>query len=139
MSQFPYLARLLSLVTDTLGGKKTQTHTSIKGEETNQLSFLKLKNSDHFSVSSVFLNLFSIGIQLIDKQCCDSFRWTAKGLGHTYTCIHSSPNNVMWQHGWNGSVGDHFSKMITPVTLRFYHNNYILTKSSPPKVRISTK
>ena len=55
MSQFPYLARLLSLVTDTLGKKKTtqNTHTHpYKGEETNQLSFLKPKNSDHFSVSS---------------------------------------------------------------------------------------
>ena len=69
----------------------------------------------------------------IDKQCCDSFRGRAKGLGHTYTCIHSSPNNVMWQHGWEGSVDDHFSKMITPVTLRSYHSNYILTKSSPKK------
>ena len=28
-------------------------------------------------------------------QCCDSFRWTAKGLSHTYTCIHS-PSNSLW-------------------------------------------
>ena len=25
---------------------------------------------------------------IADKQCCDSFRWTAKRLSHTYTCIH---------------------------------------------------
>ena len=28
-------------------------------------------------------------------QCCDSFRWTAKGLSHTYTRIHS-PSNSLW-------------------------------------------
>ena len=26
-------------------------------------------------------------------QCCDSFRWTAKGLNPIYTCIHSPPNS----------------------------------------------
>ena len=26
-------------------------------------------------------------------RCCDNFRWTAKGLSHTYTCIHSPPNS----------------------------------------------
>ena len=24
---------------------------------------------------------------------CDNFKWTAKGLSHTYTCIHSPPNS----------------------------------------------
>ena len=28
----------------------------------------------------------------MDSQCCDSFRGIAKGLSHTYTCIHSLPN-----------------------------------------------
>ena len=28
---------------------------------------------------------------MANQQCCDSFRWTAKGLSHTYTCIHSPP------------------------------------------------
>ena len=27
------------------------------------------------------------------QQIADSFRWTAKGLIHTYTCIHSPPNS----------------------------------------------
>ena len=31
---------------------------------------------------------------IADYQCCDSFRWTAKRLSHTYTCI-LSPSN-MW-------------------------------------------
>ena len=26
-------------------------------------------------------------------NCCDSFRWTAKGLSHTYTCIYSPANS----------------------------------------------
>ena len=27
-----------------------------------------------------------------DQQCCGDFRWTAKELSHTYTCIHSLLN-----------------------------------------------
>ena len=30
---------------------------------------------------------------LADYKCCDSFRWTAKGLSHAYTCIHAPPNS----------------------------------------------
>ena len=30
---------------------------------------------------------------IANQQCCDSLRWTAKGLSYTYTCIHSSPNS----------------------------------------------
>ena len=29
-----------------------------------------------------------------DLQCCDSFSWTGNGLSHTYTCIHSPPNEL---------------------------------------------
>ena len=36
---------------------------------------------------------FCTGIWPINKQCCDSFRWTAQGLSHTYTCIHSPLNS----------------------------------------------
>ena len=31
---------------------------------------------------------------IADKQCCDNFRWTANGLNHIYTCIHSLPNSL---------------------------------------------
>ena len=31
---------------------------------------------------------------IADLQCCNGFRWTAKGLGHTCTCIHSPPNSA---------------------------------------------
>ena len=30
---------------------------------------------------------------LINKWCHDSYRWTVKGLSHTYTCIHFPPNS----------------------------------------------
>ena len=30
---------------------------------------------------------------IVTKQCCDCFTWTAKGLSHTYTGIHSPPNS----------------------------------------------
>ena len=30
---------------------------------------------------------------ITEQQCCDSFWWIAKGLSHTYTCIHSPPNS----------------------------------------------
>ena len=36
--------------------------------------------------------LFCIGIWPINKQCCDSFRQTAKELSHTYRCIYSLLN-----------------------------------------------
>ena len=31
-----------------------------------------------------FKLFFCIGVWLISKQCCDSFRWKVKGLSHTY-------------------------------------------------------
>ena len=32
-------------------------------------------------------------LYIADKQCCDNFRWTTKGLSHTYPCIHSPSNS----------------------------------------------
>ena len=40
-----------------------------------------------------FIKLFILHWSIADKQCCDGFRWTAKGLSHTYTCIHSLLNS----------------------------------------------
>ena len=28
---------------------------------------------------------------IANEKSCDGFRWTAKGLSHTYACIHSPP------------------------------------------------
>ena len=45
---------------------------------------------------SSYLQSFLASGSFLMSQCfpsgCESFRWTAKGLSHTYTCIHSSPN-----------------------------------------------
>ena len=44
--------------------------------------------------TSFFLKfLFCMGVWSINKQCCDSFRWTVKRPSHTYTCIPSPPNS----------------------------------------------
>ena len=37
-----------------------------------------------------FLN-FLFYRSIVNWQCCDNFRWTAKGLSLTYTCSHSLP------------------------------------------------
>ena len=49
------------------------------------------------------------------QQCCDGFMWTAKGLSHKYTCIHSPQRRRQWHptpvllpgesHGWRSLVG----------------------------------
>ena len=36
--------------------------------------------------------LSSSSSSIADLQCCNSFRYTAKQLSQTYTCIHSPPN-----------------------------------------------
>ena len=44
------------------------------------------------SPRGAFLKKFILYWGIADKQCCESSRWTAKGLSHTYTCTHSPPN-----------------------------------------------
>ena len=54
---------------------------------------LEPKNIKSLTVSTVFpsvcheVRYWGIASQ----QCCDSFRWKARELSHTYTCIHSPP------------------------------------------------
>ena len=43
---------------------------------------------------SDLLAVFCIGVQPINKPCCDIFRWTAKGHSHTYTRIPSLPRSL---------------------------------------------
>ena len=40
---------------------------------------------------------------ITSSQSCDSFRWTGKGLSHTYTCVYSPPIQVAtmsWELGF---------------------------------------
>ena len=41
----------------------------------------------------LFIRLFILYWCIANWQCSDSFKWTLKGLSHTYACIHSSPNS----------------------------------------------
>ena len=43
--------------------------------------------------------LFILYWGIANEQYCDSFIWTAKGLSHSYTCIHSPPNSPPNQAG----------------------------------------
>ena len=49
----------------------------------------------HSIMMANYYFLFHRGIT--NKQYCDSFRWKAKGLSHTYTCIHCPPNSLPLQ------------------------------------------
>ena len=40
------------------------------------------------SQSRTQLKRLSSSSSIANEQCCNSFRWTAKGLSHTYTCIY---------------------------------------------------
>ena len=42
---------------------------------------------------TIFLKTLILFWSIANEQCCDSFRWRAKGLSHPYTDIHSPPNS----------------------------------------------
>ena len=46
---------------------------------------------------------------IADEQYCDSFRWTAKGLSRTHTCIHSPPNSPPTQ-----AATEHWAELSVP-------------------------
>ena len=50
----------------------------------------------HRSVGILFFLCFKLLIlywSIASYRCCDSFRWAAKRLSHTYACIHSPPDS----------------------------------------------
>ena len=57
------------------------------------INYCKMLCLETMTIFFFFLSLLILFwvFSLISKQCCDSFRWTAKGLSHTYTCVHSPP------------------------------------------------
>ena len=44
-------------------------------------------------LSFFFFKLLILYWGIANQQCCDSFRWTWKGLSHIYTWIYSPPNS----------------------------------------------
>ena len=45
--------------------------------------------------------LFILYWGIADWQCCGSFRWIAKGLSHTHTCVHSPLNPLPARLAYN--------------------------------------
>ena len=43
----------------------------------------------------IFKTRFILYWRIADKQCCDSFRWTARGVSHAYTWIHSPKRDIL--------------------------------------------
>ena len=96
---------------------------------------------------------------IADWRCCDSFRWTAKGLRYTYACIHSPlpsrlPHNIeqssrcytvgpCWLSIWNTAMctcPSHTPKLslpliLTPATISSFSKSVSL--QIPPKESIS--
>ena len=76
----------------------------------NPLQYFCLKNSMYRGAwqatsighSQTWLKWLSTHACIADEQCCGSFRWKAKGLSYTHTCIHSPPNlPSARQPGWH--------------------------------------
>ena len=54
---------------------------------------LPLTHSFYFVFFFFLILFFFLYWYIANEQCCDSYRWTVKGLSHTYTCFHSSSNS----------------------------------------------
>ena len=66
---------------------------------------------------------------IADLQCCDSFRWAAKGLSHTYTdgctCIHSPPNSTPIQPAtWHWAE---FHVLMSLLVIHFKHSSVYMS------------
>ena len=61
------------------------------GQRSNRafLDSRRWRNRFHFFLLFVFLKLVILYWSIADEQCCDRFRWTAKGLSiYIYTYMH---------------------------------------------------
>ena len=65
------------------------------GQRSNKafLDSRRWRSRFHFFLLFVFLKLVILYWRIADEQCWDSFRWTAKGFSHIYTCNHSPPSS----------------------------------------------
>ena len=60
------------------------------------VSFSRIASTTPTKKQSIFKTLFLLyWVELIYKQCWDSFRWTVKGLTCTHTCIHSAYTPIL--------------------------------------------
>ena len=75
-------------------------HFTSSGQSTGSFSFSISPYNEYSGLISFridwsdLLAVFCIGVQPINKPCCDIFRWTAKGHSHTYTRIPSLPRSL---------------------------------------------
>ena len=66
-------------------------HVKVSGQGMDyNIIYMCVYISFKYEIHSSFLTFLCWSIA--SEQCFSSFRWTAKGLSRTYTCIHSLPN-----------------------------------------------
>ena len=69
---------------------------------------------------------------IANQQCFDSFRWTVKGLSHTYMCILSPPNSPPIQAAtWHWAEFPVLSRRSLLVIHFKYSSVYMLIPNSP--------
>ena len=90
-----------SVLAIVCGGRNRRVHSKCR----LLLLCLTLKcQCDFYFIFSVVSELFILHWVIAKEQCCDSFRWTAKGFSHTYTGMHSPPNSPPIQVAtWHGT------------------------------------
>ena len=95
----------------------TDTIPSQNGSPVSSFFFFFNKFSDKridfifFCFLKIFIYFWLLILywSIADEQYCDSFRWTAKGLSHTHTCIHSPPNSPPTQ-----AATEHWAELSVP-------------------------
>jgi len=58
-----------------------------------QILYIYIYTQTHVYIYTDTLSKNFLYWSIADKQSYGSFRWTAKGLSHAYTCIYSPPNS----------------------------------------------
>ena len=80
----------------------------------------------HILFFFTFLSYWSIA----DYQCCDDFRWTAKGLSHAYPCTHSpwhSPSNKATTSHW-AEFPVPYSRSLLVIHFKYSSYTYVLNQ-----------
>ena len=77
---------LLSAATESL-----RSNADLAQPKINKLKLLFFKVNLNTCIPPPNFQRFILYWGIASWQCCDRFRWLAKGLGRPYTCIHSLP------------------------------------------------